>query len=105
MGLASGRPDQTRQRPHVGKEAEQPLHKAPLPTTDEIFSSDKYEVEYSKEKLREGGFSILTAFLSILGVGVDVGADWKHRYACLLTKAVQGFATWRSAATVVNARQ
>ncbi|KAF7553489.1 hypothetical protein G7Z17_g3625 [Cylindrodendrum hubeiense] len=57
---------------------EQPLYTAPLPTTDDIFSSDKYEVEYSKEKLREGGFSILTTFLSILGLGVDVGADWKH---------------------------
>lgn len=85
------------------KKPERPLHTAPLPTTDEIFSSDKYEVEYSKEKLREGGFSILTTFLSILGLGVDVGADWKHRYACLLTEALQPFATRRCAATAVNA--
>ncbi|KAK7423675.1 hypothetical protein QQX98_000865 [Neonectria punicea] len=59
------------------KRPEQPLYTALLPTADEIFSSDKHEVEYSKEKLREGRFSILTTFLSVLGLGVDVGADWK----------------------------
>ncbi|KAH8669343.1 hypothetical protein BGZ61DRAFT_364104 [Ilyonectria robusta] len=54
------------------KKPEQPLHTAPLPTVDEIFSSDKYEVEYTKEKLRKGGVSILATFLSILGVGVGL---------------------------------
>jgi hypothetical protein len=54
------------------KKPEQPLHTAPLPTVDKIFSSDKYEVEYTKEKLRKGGVSILATFLSILGVGVGV---------------------------------
>ncbi|KAH8742704.1 hypothetical protein F5883DRAFT_513033 [Diaporthe sp. PMI_573] len=57
---------------------DQPLHRAPLPIASEMFSSEKTEVEYSKEKLVEGKFSILTKFLSILGVGVDVGANRKN---------------------------
>ncbi|KPM38865.1 hypothetical protein AK830_g7709 [Neonectria ditissima] len=59
------------------KKPEQPLHTAPLPAADQVFSSHKSEVEYSQKKLREGKFSILTTFLSVLGLGVDVGADWK----------------------------
>ncbi|RYO79717.1 hypothetical protein DL766_010474 [Monosporascus sp. MC13-8B] len=51
---------------------EQPLYTAPLPTHSEVFSSEKTEVEHSKEKLREGKFSIFTKFLSIFGVGVDL---------------------------------
>lgn len=62
------------------KRPEQPLDTAPLPAMSEVFSSEKTEVEYSKEKVANGGFSILTKFLSILGVGVDVGADWETRY-------------------------
>lgn len=62
------------------KKPEQPLYTAPLPTDSEVFSSEKTEVKYSKERLREGKFSILTKFLSILGVGVDVSAGWKNRY-------------------------
>ncbi|UNI23181.1 hypothetical protein JDV02_009016 [Purpureocillium takamizusanense] len=61
------------------KKPEQPLYTAPLPAASEVFSSEKTEVEYSQEKLAEGNFSILTKFLSILGVGVDVGADWQTR--------------------------
>ncbi|OCK74585.1 hypothetical protein K432DRAFT_338800 [Lepidopterella palustris CBS 459.81] len=58
------------------KKPEWPLYTAPLPTDSEVFSSGKSHVEFSKEKLRAGKFSILTKFLSILGVGVDVGANW-----------------------------
>ncbi|KAJ4357088.1 hypothetical protein N0V85_009519, partial [Neurospora sp. IMI 360204] len=57
---------------------EQPLYTAPLPDESDVYSSEKTEVEYSKEKLREGKFSILTTFLTILGVGVDVGAQWER---------------------------
>src|SRR2546423_8662163 len=63
------------------KKPEQPLYTTPLPTASEVFSSEKTELEYSKDKLREGKFSILTKFLSILGVGIDVSANWKNRYA------------------------
>ncbi|KAK3947448.1 hypothetical protein QBC32DRAFT_401594 [Pseudoneurospora amorphoporcata] len=49
----------------------QPLYTAPLPDEFDVYSSKKIEVEYSKEKFREGKFSILTTFLTILGVGVD----------------------------------
>lgn len=61
------------------KKPEQPLYTAPLPTASEVFSSEKTAVEYSKEKLTQGGFSVLTKFLSILGVGVDVSAHWQDR--------------------------
>ena len=51
------------------------------PNDDDILPSSKLSVSVSKEKLRSGGFSILTTFLSgLLGLGVDVGADWKKRY-------------------------
>jgi hypothetical protein len=62
------------------KTPERPLYTAPLPTDPEVFSSEKSHVEFSTEKLKEGKFSILTKFLSILGVGVDVGANWDNRY-------------------------
>jgi hypothetical protein len=62
------------------KTPEQALYTAPLPTGSEVFSSEKSHVEFSKEKLRGGKFSILTKFLSILGVGVDMGANWEKRY-------------------------
>ncbi|EMR62403.1 hypothetical protein UCREL1_10658 [Eutypa lata UCREL1] len=57
---------------------EQPLYTAPPPTSSQVFLSEKTEVEYSKEKLKAGSFSILTTFLSILGVGVDVSADLEN---------------------------
>lgn len=62
------------------KAPERPLYTTVLPTDHEVFSSEKSHVEFSTEKLRAGKFSILTKFLSILGVGVDVGADWENRY-------------------------
>ncbi|KAF4626073.1 hypothetical protein G7Y89_g12088 [Cudoniella acicularis] len=65
------------------KKPEQPLYTAPLPTDSQVFSSEKSHVEYSKEKSRGGKFSILTKFLSILGVGVDLGANWDKRYNVL----------------------
>ena len=53
----------------------------PLATSDptSTFSTDKKIVEFSKEKLRQGKFSILTKFLSVLGVGVDLGAEREKR--------------------------
>ena len=52
------------------------------PTEADILLSTKTSVEVSKEKLRSGGLSVLTTFLSgLLGLGLDVGADWKNRYA------------------------
>ncbi|KAF2245817.1 hypothetical protein BU26DRAFT_488470 [Trematosphaeria pertusa] len=43
------------------------------PSETDVFSSTKSTVQYSKEKLRSGGFSILTTFLSFLGFGADAG--------------------------------
>ncbi|KAJ6088425.1 hypothetical protein N7486_009686 [Penicillium sp. IBT 16267x] len=51
---------------------EQPLFTAALPTESEIFSSDKNDVTFSRERMRAGKFGILTQFLSVLGVGIDV---------------------------------
>jgi len=61
------------------KRPEQPLYKTPYLSDEEIISSDKKSVEYSKEKLRQGTFSVLTKFLSVLGVGVHVGVEWDRR--------------------------
>ncbi|KAK8053019.1 hypothetical protein PG996_012320 [Apiospora saccharicola] len=57
------------------KTPEIPLHTAPLPTAHELFSTEKRQVEFSYEKLRESRFSIITKFLCFLGVGVDAGVE------------------------------
>ncbi|KAI1658709.1 hypothetical protein F4813DRAFT_388475 [Daldinia decipiens] len=58
------------------KKPERPLcTAAPLADAD-VFSSEKTQVEFSRDKLNSGQFSILTKFLSFLGVGVDVGVSW-----------------------------
>ncbi|KAI0379220.1 hypothetical protein F5Y04DRAFT_260007 [Hypomontagnella monticulosa] len=58
------------------KKPERPLCTvAPIADTD-VFTSEKRQVEFSREKLKSGQFSILTKFLSFLGIGVDVGASW-----------------------------
>lgn len=62
------------------KTAENPLFTAPLPSEEEVFSRNKNDVEYSVEKLRGGKFSILTKFLSFLGVGVDASIDLNRTY-------------------------
>ena len=49
------------------------------PEGSDVFSSKKSSVEYTKEKLRSGKFSILTKFLSIFGFGIDVGAESGNR--------------------------
>ena len=49
------------------------------PDGSDVFSSKKSSVEYTKEKLRSGKFSILTKFLSIFGFGIDVGAESGNR--------------------------
>jgi hypothetical protein len=59
---------------------EKPLHTAPCPSDDELWSSEKKVVEFSKEKLRAGKFAILTKFLSIFGVGIDMGVNWDKRH-------------------------
>ncbi|KAM0193386.1 hypothetical protein ACHAPA_004424 [Fusarium lateritium] len=56
-------------RPHL------PLFTAPPSDETDIFKTEKKSVEYTKEKLRSGRFSILTKFLSVFGFGVDVGAE------------------------------
>ncbi|KAI0101216.1 hypothetical protein F4814DRAFT_108471 [Daldinia grandis] len=58
------------------KRPERPLYTAtPLADAD-VFSSEKSQVEFSREKLNSGQFSIVTKFLSVLGVGIDVGVGW-----------------------------
>ncbi|KAM0229214.1 hypothetical protein ACHAP5_011721 [Fusarium lateritium] len=56
-------------RPHL------PLLTAPPSDEAGIFKTEKKSVEYTKEKLRSGRFSILTKFLSVFGFGIDVGAE------------------------------
>ncbi|KAF6838215.1 hypothetical protein CPLU01_02576 [Colletotrichum plurivorum] len=45
------------------------------PEDSALLKTEKKTVQYTKEKLRSGRFSILTKFLSIFGFGVDVGAE------------------------------
>ncbi|KAJ5986355.1 hypothetical protein N7451_010720 [Penicillium sp. IBT 35674x] len=55
------------------RKPEQPLFTAALPTDSEVFSSDKDDVTFSRERMRAGKFGILTQFLSALGFGIDIG--------------------------------
>jgi len=60
-------------RPHRG------LATCP-PTDADVLPSSKFSVSISKDKLKSGGFSVLTTFLGgLLGLGVDVGAEWEKR--------------------------
>ncbi|KAI0180729.1 hypothetical protein GGR52DRAFT_2605 [Hypoxylon sp. FL1284] len=58
------------------KKPERPLYTAVPQAGDDVFSSEKRQVEFSREKLLSGQFSIMTRFLSFLGAGVDVGVNW-----------------------------
>ncbi|KAF4436662.1 Phd-finger domain-containing [Fusarium acutatum] len=44
-----------------------------------VFRTEKNKVQYTTEKLRSGKFSVLTKFLSVLGVGVNIGAEVERR--------------------------
>ncbi|KAE8548114.1 hypothetical protein EYB25_009908 [Talaromyces marneffei] len=71
---------------NLKRPAESTLYTAQLPTSSATadnggdspapYSTYKKDVELSTEKLRQGRFAILTQFLSVLGVGVDLGVDW-----------------------------
>ncbi|KAL6409158.1 hypothetical protein AUP68_05528 [Ilyonectria robusta] len=57
------------------KKPQRPLsHSPPLEDSD-IFKTEKRSVQYTKEKLRRGKFSILTKFFNVLGFSVDVSAE------------------------------
>lgn len=61
------------------KKPKRPLsHSPPLEDSD-IFKTEKRSVQYTKEKLRRGKFSILTKFFSVLGFSVDVSAEVDNR--------------------------
>ncbi|KAF9875113.1 hypothetical protein CkaCkLH20_07379 [Colletotrichum karsti] len=57
------------------KKPHRPLFCVPPPGDSDVSTTEKKSVQYTKEKLRSGRFSILTKFLSILGLGVDIGAE------------------------------
>lgn len=61
------------------KKPQRPLFSAPLPEDSDVFSTQQKSVQYTKEKLRRGKFSILTKFLSFLGFGIDIGAEVDRR--------------------------
>ncbi|RSL76624.1 hypothetical protein CEP51_009796 [Fusarium floridanum] len=57
------------------KNPHRPLFCSPPPEDSDVFKTEKKSVQYTKEKLRRGKFSILTKFLSVLGFGIDIGAE------------------------------
>ena len=46
----------------------------------DIYHSEKRGVDYTADKMRSGRFSVLTKWLSFLGLGVDVGHDLSKTY-------------------------
>ncbi|KAL7917440.1 hypothetical protein ACQKWADRAFT_325756 [Trichoderma austrokoningii] len=58
------------------KKPERALYTAPLLNATEIITSEKSRVEFSREKLKAGKFSIFTRFINFLGLGVDIAATW-----------------------------
>lgn len=71
--------------------AERPLYRGPPPpppklvdTPPDVGSMQRTEsyqtnYEFSIDKLRAGKFGIWTKFLSVLGLGADLGYEWKDR--------------------------
>ncbi|KAF9774412.1 hypothetical protein IL306_007594 [Fusarium sp. DS 682] len=57
------------------KKPHRPLINSPPTENAGVYKTEKNKVQYTREKLRSGKFSILIKFLSILGFGVDVGAE------------------------------
>ncbi|KAH7161649.1 hypothetical protein EDB81DRAFT_785249 [Dactylonectria macrodidyma] len=57
------------------KNPQRPLFCSPPPEDSDVFKTEKKSVQYTKEKLRRGKFSILTKFLSVLGFSIDIGAE------------------------------
>lgn len=58
------------------KKPERPLYTAPLPSATEIITTAKSQVEFSRERLKAGKFSILTLFMKSIGLGIDIAASW-----------------------------
>lgn len=70
---------------------ERPLYRGPPPpppklvdTPPEVESGERtesYQINYkfSTDKLRAGKFGIWTKFLSVLGLGVDLGYEWDDK--------------------------
>lgn len=58
------------------KRPERALYTAPLPNTTEIITSEKIQVEFSREKLKAGKFSIFTRFIKFIGLGIDIATSW-----------------------------
>jgi hypothetical protein len=52
----------------------------PLDSSPGAVQSEKRNVQYTSEKLRSGRFSILTKWLSLLGLGIDAGYELSRRY-------------------------
>lgn len=49
------------------------------PTATDLITTQKSSVTYSDERSKSGEFSLLTKFLSFLGIGVDVGVGRENR--------------------------
>lgn len=71
---------------------ERPIYRGPPPpppklvdTPPDVGSEERTEsyqtnYEFSMDKLRGGKFGIWTKFLSVLGLGVDLGYEWDDRF-------------------------
>ena len=61
------------------KKPEHALACRPPPEGSDTFKTVKKNLRYTKGKERNAKFSVLTKFLSVLGFGVDVGAEIDKR--------------------------
>lgn len=73
------------------KKPERPLYIAPPPNATDLITTERSQVEFSREKLKAKNFSILTRFIKFIGLGIDVAASWDTAYNafCPKDKAAQ----------------
>src|ERR1041384_8066137 len=66
------------------KKRKRPFHCPPLKEVSVAFQQKNTKIQYTQEKPWCGRYSISTTFLSILGFGVDAGAEVDTRYTSII---------------------
>lgn len=58
------------------KKPERALYTAAPPAASEMVTTEKNQVEFSKEKMKAGKFSIFIRFMKFIGLGIKMATDW-----------------------------